>query len=258
METPHGDITIRTAQHETLRCVASTTLPTKWAVFEALGFERIVCNGVRRTETAIVLVMGELGGNGTAPLLRIHSQCLTGDVLGSLRCDCGDQLAFALRSIAEEGRGVLIYEQQEGRGIGLTAKLQAYALQDRGLDTVEANEALGRPADLRDYSLPVAILHYLGIRRVRLLTNNPAKCCALQGAGIDVVEKIPCEVAPNPHSLRYLLAKREKMGHTLRLEGHGNAAHGHRRNHPCHSNESGSRTARRDWLIGQRIAAKKP
>jgi GTP cyclohydrolase II len=205
----------RPAQFENLRRVASTTLPTKWGIFQALGFQRIVCNGVRRIETAVVLAFGELKGD--APLLRIHSQCLTGDVLGSLRCDCGDQLEFAMRGIAHEHRGLLIYEQQEGRGIGLMAKLQAYALQDKGLDTVEANEALGLPIDHRDYSLPVAILQYLGIERVRLLTNNPDKCRALECAGIYVVEKIACEAAPNPNSIAYLKAKREKLGHTLQL-----------------------------------------
>jgi GTP cyclohydrolase II len=137
-----------------------------------------------------------------------------GDVLGSLRCDCGAQLEFAMRGIADEHRGLSIYEQQEGRRIGLMAKLQAYALQDQGLDTVEANEALGLPIDHRDYSLPVAILQYLGIERVRLLTNNPD---ALKCAGIYVVEKIACEAAPNPNSIAYLKAKRETMGHTLRL-----------------------------------------
>jgi GTP cyclohydrolase II len=163
------------------------------------------------------------------PLLRIHSQCLTGDALDSLRCDCGDQLEFAMRAIAGEGRGLLIYEQKEGRGIGLTAKLQAYALQDGGLDTVEANEALGLPVDLRDYSLPVAALQNFGIRRVRLLTNNPAKCCALERAGIDIVEQIACEAAPNPHSIAYLLTKKEKMGHKLCLKGQAEAALGHER-----------------------------
>jgi 3,4-dihydroxy-2-butanone 4-phosphate synthase/GTP cyclohydrolase II len=208
-------IVSRTAQLENLRCVASFTLPTKWGIFQALGFERMVCNGVRRVETAVVLVLGELKGD--APPLRIHSQCLTGDVLGSLRCDCGDQLEFAMRTITHERRGILIYEQQEGRGIGLMAKLQAYALQDKGLDTVEANEALGLPIDYRDYSLPAAILQYLSIERVRLLTNNPDKCRALECAGIDVVEKIACEAVPNPDSIAYLKAKRDKMGHTLRL-----------------------------------------
>ena len=219
METPHPGLMSRAAQCGNLRCVAATRLPTKWGAFQALGFERVVCNGVRRMQTAVVLVMGDLKGD--APLLRIHSQCLTGDVLGSLRCDCGDQLQFAMRAIADEGRGALVYEQQEGRGIGLIAKLQAYALQDRGLDTLEANEALGLPADLRDYSLPVAILQHLGVRRVRLLTNNPAKCCALEHAGIKIVEKIPCEAGPNPYSLAYLQTKRVKMGHTLRLDADG-------------------------------------
>jgi len=201
-----------------LRRIANTRLPTRWGTFLAVGFEREVINGTRRGETAIVLVLGDISGD--APLLRIHSQCLTGDVLGSLRCDCGEQLEFAMRAIAYEGRGLLIYEQQEGRGIGLMAKLQAYALQDAGLDTVEANQALGLPIDHRDYSLPAAILHHLGIRRVRLLSNNPSKIRALMEGGIKAVEHISCEVPPNPHSLAYLHAKKEKMNHTLRLGGH--------------------------------------
>lgn len=212
---PYFAVVSRAAQPGMLYCVASTRLPTRWGNFQALGFERLVCNGVRQVETAVVLALGDVKRD--APLLRIHSQCLTGDVLGSLRCDCGDQLEFAMRAITREDRGLLIYEQQEGRGIGLMAKLQAYALQDRGLDTVEANEALGLPIDYRDYSLPVAILEYLGIRRVRLLTNNPDKCRALECAGIDVVEKIACDPAPNPNSIAYLKAKRDKMGHTLQL-----------------------------------------
>ena len=217
MEIPYLDVMSRAGHPGTLRCIASTRLPTRWGTFQALGFERMVCNGVCRVETAVVLAMGEVKGD--APLVRIHSQCLTGDVLGSLRCDCGDQLESAMRAIGSEERGLLIYEQKEGRGIGLMAKLQAYALQDRGLDTVEANEALGLQIDYRDYTLPVAILEYLGIRRVRLLTNNPAKCGALQRAGINIVEKIPCEAAPNPDSIAYLTAKRKKMGHTLEVCG---------------------------------------
>jgi GTP cyclohydrolase II len=154
-----------------LRRVATTRLPTKWGVFQAIGFQREICNGTRRIETAVALVSGDMTGN--PPLLRIHSQCLTGDVLGSLRCDCGDQLELAMRAIAREASGLLIYEHQEGRGIGLMAKLQAYSLQDSGLDTVEANHALGFRTDYRDFALPVAILRDLGIGSVRLLSNNP-------------------------------------------------------------------------------------
>src|SRR5258705_2578294 len=151
------------------------------------------------------------------PLLRIHSQCFTSEVLGSLRCDCGDQLEIAMRAIAEEGRGLVIYEHQEGRGIGRMAKLQAYALQDEGLDKVEANHAVGFMPDYRDFSLPAAILHDLGISRVRILSNNPHKSRALLDAGIEVVAQLPCEAAPNPHSLAYLRVKKEKMGHALSL-----------------------------------------
>jgi 3,4-dihydroxy-2-butanone 4-phosphate synthase/GTP cyclohydrolase II len=208
----------RRAQAETVRRVATTRMPTKWGMFQALGFERDVSNGTRRTETALALVLGDLIEG--APLVRIHSQCFTGEMLGSLRCDCGDQLEIAMQAIAKEGRGVLIYEYQEGRGIGLMAKLQAYALQDDGLDTVEANHALGFPSDCRDFSLPVAILHDLGVSRVRLLTNNPHKSGALLDAGIGVVARVPCEAAPTPHSLAYLRTKKEKLGHNLSLGLH--------------------------------------
>jgi GTP cyclohydrolase II len=179
-----------------------------------LGFER---QGLqpRPLETAVVLILGDPASR--VPLLRMHSQCFTGDVLGSLRCDCGDQLEFAMRTIAREGRGLLIYEHQEGRGIGLAAKLRAYALQDQGLDTIAANHALGFEADLRDFSLPVEILADLGIRRVRLLSNNPDKVRALVNAGIEVVERVSCEVTPHPHAMNYLRTKRERMGHTLSL-----------------------------------------
>jgi GTP cyclohydrolase II len=194
--------------------VASTVLPTRWGVFRMLGFERWTGVGTD-VETAVVLIVGD--PMRETPLLRIHSQCLTGDVLRSLRCDCGEQLDLAMRTIAQEGCGLLIYEHQEGRGIGLMAKLQAYALQDGGLDTIAANQALGFEADCRDFSLPAAIVNDLGIRRVRLLSNNPAKRHALATAGIDVVESIPCEISPNPHALAYLRIKKERMGHTLTL-----------------------------------------
>jgi 3,4-dihydroxy-2-butanone 4-phosphate synthase/GTP cyclohydrolase II len=198
-----------------VRQVASTCMPTKWGTFQVLGFERVVLNGSRHVETALAMVMGELTDD--APLVRIHSQCFTGEVLGSLRCDCNDQLEIAMRTIAKEGRGLVIYEHQEGRGIGLMAKLQAYSLQDDGLDTVEANQALGYPADSRDFKLPAAILQHLGIARVRLLSNNPQKTRALIEAGIEVVAQIPCEADPNPFSLAYLRTKKRKLGHTLSL-----------------------------------------
>lgn len=195
-----------------MRQVAATKLPTRWGVFRALGYERQNLS-MRPPETAIVLVLGE--PSRRVSLVRIHSQCITGDVLGSLRCDCGEQLELAMRAIAAEGCGVLIYEQQEGRGIGLMAKLQAYALQDDGLDTIAANHALGFEADCRDFSLPGAILNDLGAQHIRLLSNNPEKCRALAQAGIVVVEQIPCEVPPNPHAVRYLTVKKQSMGHTL-------------------------------------------
>jgi 3,4-dihydroxy-2-butanone 4-phosphate synthase/GTP cyclohydrolase II len=198
-----------------LRRLAVTKLPTKWGEFQAIGFQQEICNGSRRFESAVALIMGEPAAN--VPLVRIHSQCLTGDAFGSLRCDCGEQLELAMDAISSENCGLLIYEHQEGRGIGLMAKLQAYSLQDAGLDTVEANHALGYEADYRDFSLPLAILHELGISRVRLLSNNPCKARFLLEGGIQVIERVPCEAAPNPHSITYLRAKKEKMGHALGL-----------------------------------------
>jgi 3,4-dihydroxy-2-butanone 4-phosphate synthase/GTP cyclohydrolase II len=203
-----------TGPSATLRRIVSTAMPTRWGVFQVEGFEFQREN--RRTETAIALVMGDM--KERTPLVRIHSQCFTGEMLGSLRCDCGDQLQMAMRTIAQEGCGAVIYEYQEGRGIGLMPKLQAYALQDRGLDTFEANQALGFPGDCRDFALPAAILRELGISRVRLMTNNLQKVHAVVGAGIDVVAQLPCEVAPSPHSLAYLRAKKEKMGHFQALQ----------------------------------------
>src|SRR6266404_8708525 len=198
-----------------LRQILSTRLPTRWGEFQTLGFERQIINGSRRTETALAIVLGDLTDG--SPLVRIHSQCFTGEVLGSLRCDCNDQLELAMQAIADEGRGLVIYEHQEGRGIGLMAKLQAYALQDEGLDTVEANRALGFKDDARDFGLSVAILRELRLDRVRLLTNNPNKVRALTDGGIEV-DQLSCEAAPNSHSLAYLRTKKEKMGHTLTLE----------------------------------------
>jgi len=202
-----------------LRRVATTRMPTKWGMFRATGFEREIANGIPGVETALAIVMADVSRD--APLLRIHSQCFTGEALGSLRCDCGDQLSIAMQAIADEGRGLVIYEYQEGRGIGLMAKLQAYELQDAGIDTVEANHALGFKADYRDFSLPAAILHVLGVSRVRLLTNNPHKAHALTNAGIEVVARIPCETPPTSHSLVYLRTKNERMGHALSLRHRG-------------------------------------
>jgi 3,4-dihydroxy-2-butanone 4-phosphate synthase/GTP cyclohydrolase II len=184
-------------------------------VFRAVGFERLSEDRSRPVESALAVILGDVSQG--APLLRVHSQCFTGEVLGSLRCDCREQLEIAMAAIAREGRGLVIYEYQEGRGIGLTAKLQAYALQDAGLDTVEANHALGFDADCRDFSLPAAMLHELGIRRVRLLSNNPRKSQALADAGVEVTAQIPCEVSPTVHSLAYLQAKKARMGHALTL-----------------------------------------
>src|SRR5437667_11590887 len=170
-----------TAQIGTVRRVASARMPTRWGTFRAVGFERDILNGIHRVETALALVLGDVTAG--VPLVRIHSQCFTSEMLGSLRCDCRDQLEMAMQAIAEEGRGLLIYEHQEGRGIGLSAKLQAYARQDGGLDTVEANHALGFEADCRDFGLPAAILHDLGRSRIRRLANNCPNTRAVGGSG---------------------------------------------------------------------------
>ena len=175
-----------------------------------MGFEGQVGDD-RRKEEAVALVMGDI--HSTPPLVRIHSQCLTGDVFGSLRCDCRQQLELALSMIAQSGAGILIYEQQEGRGIGLMAKLQAYQLQDEGLDTVQANEQLGFKADHREFQLPAEVLKSLGLDAVRLLSNNPQKVAALEAAGVRVTERVPCEVEAHAASERYLNTKKEKLGH---------------------------------------------
>jgi GTP cyclohydrolase II len=197
--------------------VASAEFPTRWGTFRIFGFRGEFDEGTNlpeataHKEEAVALVMGDV--RSAPPLVRIHSQCLTGDVFGSLRCDCRQQLEMALAMIAEQGAGVLIYEQQEGRGIGLMAKLQAYELQDAGLDTVEANERLGFRADQREFAMPAGILKALGVSKVRLLSNNPDKVAALERGGIEVVERIPCEVTPSSHAEDYLKTKKEKMGH---------------------------------------------
>jgi 3,4-dihydroxy 2-butanone 4-phosphate synthase / GTP cyclohydrolase II len=197
--------------------IASTRIPTKWGMFDAIGFERDIWNGGRKTETVVALVTGDLSKR--APLVRIHSLCVSGEVFGSLRCDCRDQPETAMQAIAKEGRGLVIYEYQEGRAIGVMAKLEAYDLQVVGLDTVEANHALRSKADLRDFSLPAAIARDLGVKKVRLLSDDPRKASALTEKGIDVVAQLACEAVPNPHSLAYLRAKKQKMGHALVLDG---------------------------------------
>ena len=212
-----------------LKKVAEADFPTRWGHFRIHGFEgeyetvpdeaspaeadQLAREGKaeRRKEGAVALVMGDI--HSKPPLVRIHSQCLTGDVFASMRCDCRQQLELALSMIAEAGAGVVIYEQQEGRGIGLMAKLQAYELQDRGLDTIEANEELGFDADYRQYALPAEALKQLGVQQVRLISNNPEKVAALENAGIEVAERVSAEVEPYEYSEQYLRTKKEKMGH---------------------------------------------
>jgi len=202
--------------------VADADFPTRWGHFRILGFEALTIPGdpTRKTvESAVALTLGDLHAGPpefeAAPIVRIHSQCLTGDVFHSLRCDCHDQLHLALARIAEEGRGILLYEQQEGRGIGLMAKLRAYELQDQGLDTIEANEQLGYEADYRHFELPAEILKYLKVPAVRLITNNPDKVSSLESAGILVTERISAAIPSEPTFERYLETKREKMGHLV-------------------------------------------
>src|SRR5580700_5795585 len=192
--------------------VAEANFPSRFGHFRIYGFEGMY-NG--ELEECVVLVMGDVVAADDPPLVRIHSQCLTGDVFHSLRCDCRSQLELSLNLIAEEGRGMVIYEHQEGRGIGLLNKLRAYELQDGGADTVEANERLGFKADLRDYQMPAAIIRYFKVKSVRLLSNNPDKIAALEGAGIRVAERIPCLVAPHESAEGYLRTKKQKLGHLL-------------------------------------------
>jgi GTP cyclohydrolase II len=206
-----------------VRQVAEADFPTRWGHFRIHGFEGLVenpepCNDAVpvpkvRIESAVALVMGDV--HSAPPIVRIHSQCLTGDVFHSLRCDCHDQLHLALGMIADAGAGILLYENQEGRGIGLMAKLQAYALQDQGRDTIEANLELGYQADCRHFELPAEMLKLLGVGSVRLITNNPEKVEALEAGGIAVVERISADVAPEPTHEFYLQTKREKMGHLV-------------------------------------------
>ncbi|WP_329180846.1 bifunctional 3,4-dihydroxy-2-butanone-4-phosphate synthase/GTP cyclohydrolase II [Streptomyces sp. NBC_01477] len=203
-------IAYRRSSEPTVRREAATTLPTAFGDFQAYGY-RSTADGVEH----IALVAGDLG-DGTDVLVRVHSECLTGDVFGSQRCDCGPQLQGALRRVAEEGRGVVLYLRgHEGRGIGLLSKLRAYELQERGRDTLDANLELGLPADARDYGAAAQILADLGVRSLRLITNNPAKTGALVGHGLDVLGREPMPVGAGEHNLRYLRTKRDRMGHDL-------------------------------------------
>jgi GTP cyclohydrolase II len=208
---------------EGVKKIADAEFPTRWGDFRIMGFEGVLpaprpcCEhgeqSGKKIEGLVALVMGDV--QAKPPLVRIHSQCLTGDVFGSLRCDCRLQLELALKKIAEEGAGILLYEQQEGRGIGLMAKLKAYELQDHGLDTVEANVELGYAPDCREYELPAEVLKQLGVWQVRLITNNPEKVAALESAGIRVTERVSAEVEPQETFERYLRTKHEKMGHII-------------------------------------------
>jgi GTP cyclohydrolase II len=193
------------------RRVAKANLPTRYGDFQMFVYDS---SGHKEH---VALVLGAIDDGGPV-LVRAHSECLTGDVFGSSRCDCGEQLADSLRFLQEQGRGVLLYLRQEGRGIGLANKISAYALQEQGLDTVEANLALGLPEDMRDYRVAAEMLLDLGVRQARLLTNNPAKVEGLDRHGVEVVERVPLEIAPNPSNLEYLRTKREKMGHLFPME----------------------------------------
>src|SRR3981081_231503 len=193
--------------------VVDTVLPTAFGDFVAVGYRSLVDN-----KQHVALIKGEVGGVEDV-LVRVHSECLTGDVFHSLRCDCGEQLESALATIEQEGRGVLLYLSQEGRGIGLLNKLRAYKLQEEGLDTVDANLKLGLPADLRDYGIGAQILVDLGLTRLRILTNNPKKISGMAGYGLSVADQLPIQHLPNPHNEAYLRAKRDRLGHTLHHQG---------------------------------------
>jgi 3,4-dihydroxy 2-butanone 4-phosphate synthase/GTP cyclohydrolase II len=209
-----ADLVAYRRQHDKLvERVVSTTLPTAFGDFVAVGYRSLVDN-----KHHVALVKGEVAGQPDV-LVRVHSECLTGDVFHSLRCDCGEQLESALAMIEREGRGVLLYLSQEGRGIGLLNKLRAYKLQEEGLDTVDANLRLGLPADLRDYGIGAQILVDLGLSSIRILTNNPKKISGMSGYGLSVTDQIPIQHLPNPHNEAYLRAKRERLGHTLHHQG---------------------------------------
>jgi len=207
-------IEYRLRKESLVQRIAEVTLPTEYGgEFKGILYENEV-----DTQHHLALVKGDIGADDEV-LVRVHSECLTGDIFGSLRCDCGPQLHEAMRMIGEEGKGVLVYMRQEGRGIGLEKKLRAYHLQELGRDTVEANEELGFKADLRNYGIGAQILVDLGLRKIRLMTNNPKKIVGLEGYGIEVVDRVPIQTRPNVENIRYLKTKQEKMGHILNIEG---------------------------------------
>jgi len=197
----------------TVKLEAAADLPTEYGAFRILGF-----SSTNSDEEFVALVKGRTDTR-RATLVRVHSQCLTGDVFHSLKCDCGPQLQRAMRMIQAEGSGVIVYQHQEGRGIGIVNKIRAYALQDRGADTIEANLKLGLAVDARDYGQCAEIICSLGLRRIRLMSNNPDKLLALRNAGVEVTERVPLEVKASPPAFRYLKTKKEQMGHLLQLEG---------------------------------------
>lgn len=202
-------IEYRRRTEKLIECVEKIKMPTDYGMFDLYMYRSILDDS-----THLALVMGEVGPDQPA-LVRVHSECLTGDVFGSRRCDCGNQLHDALVMIQNAGSGVLVYMRQEGRGIGLAAKIHAYKLQEQGMDTVEANIKLGYPADLREYGLGAQILHDLGVRKMRLMTNNPKKVVGLAGYGLDLVDQVPIKVKPNEHNENYLYTKKERMGHRI-------------------------------------------